>query len=73
MARPKSIVSTARVEEAKKAHDCRFDKGHRLERGMLRLTVEEDGKELHYCRPCGQQIVRRDIEKLTTLLQQLER
>jgi ribosomal protein L37AE/L43A len=71
MARPKSIVSTARVEEAKKAHDCRFDKSHRLERGMLRLTVEEEGKELHYCAVCGRQIVKRDIERLSLLLGQL--
>jgi hypothetical protein len=38
---------------------------------MQRLTVEEGGSPLHYCVPCGQQIIRRDVEKLRILLQEL--
>jgi hypothetical protein len=71
MARPKSIVSTCRAEDVQRAHNCRFDKTHRLERGTRRLTVIENGQDLHYCVPCARQIVERDIENLTKLLQDL--
>lgn len=53
---------------AGRAHDCRNNKGHRLEKGDRRLTVKEDGSELHYCATCAKSFLANDIKRLQDLL-----
>jgi hypothetical protein len=38
---------------AGRAHDCRNNKDHRIEKGQRRLTINSDGDEHHYCVPCA--------------------
>jgi hypothetical protein len=56
--------------EAGRAHDCRFNKKHRLEKGQRRLTVRADGDEHHYCVTCAKAFLAADIVRLQILLDQ---
>jgi hypothetical protein len=67
MGRPKSLLSTVEVDEVKRAHTCRASGSHELAKGDRRLTVHEDGKELHYCVACAIAIVERDMSRLQEL------
>ena len=51
MPRPKSVVVSMEITAVGRAHDCRYNKNHRLEKGMSRLTIKEDGDEHHIAYP----------------------
>jgi len=72
MPRPKSLVVTMEITTAGRAHDCRYNKKHRLEKGIQRLTVREDGDEHHYCLPCGKTFLVQGVERLKSLLAEIE-
>jgi hypothetical protein len=73
MPRPKSVVVSMEITTAGRAHDCRYNKNHRLEKGMSRLTIKEDGDEHHYCLPCARTFLLQGAERLRTLLAEVER
>ena len=64
MARPKSLIVSMEWTVAGRAHDCRNNKSHRLEKGDRRLTIKEDGDDLHYCMSCAKVFLTNDIKRL---------
>jgi hypothetical protein len=56
-----------------RAHDCRFNERHRLEKGMPRLTIKEDGDERNYCLGCAKVFLKQGIERLQGLLSEVEK
>jgi hypothetical protein len=68
----KSLVSTSVIDTAVRAHNCKANRKHRIEKGEIRLKVKEGRNNLHYCKACALAIVSKDIEKLSSLLNELE-
>jgi len=73
MPRLKSVVVSMEVTTAGRAHDCRYNKNHRLEKGMSRLTIKDDGDQHHYCLPCAKTFLVHGVDRLRTLLAEVER
>ena len=73
MPRPKSVVASMEITTAGRAHGCRYNKNHRLEKDMSRLTIKEDGDEHHYCLPCARTFLLQGSERLRILLAEVER
>ncbi|TRZ53142.1 hypothetical protein D4S03_02260 [bacterium] len=70
MPRPKSLLVSMEITVAGKAHNCRFNKGHRIEKGVSRLTVNPDQ---HYCLPCARSFIAKDLQRLQSLLADVNR
>jgi hypothetical protein len=68
VARPKSLILSMEWTTAGRAHDCRYNKNHRIEKGQRRLTVMVDGDEHHYCVACAKRFLATDIQHLQRLL-----
>ena len=68
MARPRSLVAKMEMTTAGRAHDCRSNRRHRLEKGDRRLTVWSDGRPHHYCLVCGEDFLVRGIGRLRELM-----
>src|SRR5260370_38785508 len=66
--RPRSLIVSMAWTHAGRAHDCRYNKNHRLEKGQPRLTIKSDGDEHHYCVACAKSFLVADIKRLQTLL-----
>ena len=64
MARPKSLLVSMEITQAGHAHDCHFNKAHRILKGDKRLTVRENGNKQHYCLACARTFLVRDAERL---------
>jgi len=63
----KSLVIQVQVDTAGKAHNCQASAKHRIEKGDVRLKVRNGRSWDHYCLACSQNIIGRDIQKLTEL------
>jgi hypothetical protein len=72
MPRPKSLIVSMEITTAGRAHDCRYNKNHRLEKGFRRLTIRSDGDEHHYCLACAKAFLVKDIERLQAFLVAIE-
>jgi hypothetical protein len=72
MPRPKSLIVSMEWTEVARAHDCRNNKNHRLEKGQRRLTIKSDGDEHHYCVACAKTFLAADIRRLQALLAQAD-
>jgi hypothetical protein len=59
--------------QAGRAHDCRNNKDHRIEKGQQRLTIKSDGDEHHYCVACAKTFLAADIVRLQSVLAQADR
>jgi len=64
----KSLVVQVRVDTAGKAHNCQGNSKHRIERGDVRLKVRNGRSWDHYCRACAENIITRDLHKLSELM-----
>lgn len=71
MPRPKSVVISMEITMVGRAHDCRNGR-HRLEKGMRRLTIKENGDERHYCLSCAKIFLKQGIERLQGSLAKVE-
>lgn len=71
MPRPKSVVISMEITMVGRAHDCRYNGRHRLEKGMRRL-IKENGDERHYCLSCAKIFLKQGIERLQGLLAKVE-
>jgi hypothetical protein len=67
MARVKSLVTQAEIDEVQNAHNCQASAAHRLVRGDKRLKVRNGRSWDHYCVSCATVILERDIAKLQAL------
>lgn len=72
MARPKSLIVVMELTAAGRSHDCRFNKTHRIEKGVRRLTVRSDGDEHHYCLACAKGFLTKDVERLQAILNEVD-
>jgi hypothetical protein len=59
------------ITTAGRAHNCRHDDGHRITKGMRRLTVKSDGDEHHYCLNCAAGFLTRDLGRLGAMLEEV--
>jgi hypothetical protein len=74
MPRPKSLLVSMEITVAGAAHNCRFNKSHRLQKGDSRLTIYEEGSSpLNYCLNCARSFLERDIDRLNGLLSNVNR
>lgn len=73
MSRIKSIVISASIDEALKAHNCQANNNHRIQKGEKRMKVRNGRSWNHYCIECSKKILNIDIEKLNQLIQFLEK
>jgi hypothetical protein len=63
----KSLLVSMTITEAKQAHNCRFNKKHRIEKGDARLTIKQDRNDHHYCLSCARKFIAKDIERLRSI------
>jgi hypothetical protein len=71
MGRIRSILETCRVDQAKKAHNCQANAQHRIKNGDTRLKVRNGRSWDHYCVECGREIVRKGLDRLSALAEEL--
>lgn len=64
----KSLIVSMAITSAGRAHNCRYNKKHRLEKGSKRLTIKSNGDEHHYCIACARIFLLKDIDRLNLLL-----
>ena len=64
----KSVILTMAVTTAGNSHNCRFNKAHRIKKGMKRLTIKVDGDDHNYCLSCGSLFLATGIERLQAIL-----
>lgn len=67
----KSLLKTADIRLAGRAHSCRSNKKHVLVKGDAMLVVKEGREERHYCSSCAEKIIAVAREKLKDLDQHL--
>jgi len=63
----KSLVIRVEIDKARKAHNCQANSKHRIEKGDIRLKVQNGRSWDHYCENCAKLIISKDIEKLNKL------
>jgi len=64
MGRPKSLVKNIYISEAKRAHSCKSNANHKIQKGDQRFTVKEGQSERNYCMECGKRFIDLAIEEL---------
>lgn len=69
----KSLIISMAITSAGRAHNCRYNKKHRLEKGSKRLTIKSNGDEHHYCIACARIFLLKDIDRLNLLLADVNR
>jgi hypothetical protein len=55
------------VTTAGRAHDCRYNKRHRILKGVRRLTIKIDGDEHHYCLTCAKVFMAASTARLAAI------
>jgi hypothetical protein len=63
----KSLLVSMEITAAGRAHNCRYNKRHRLEKGVKRLTIKSDGDEHHYCLACAKAFLAASADRLAAL------
>lgn len=71
MPRAKSVIVNMEITSVGRAHYCRYNKNHRLEKGMKRLTINENGDEAHYCLTCGMTFLKNGVKRLQSLIEEV--
>ncbi len=72
MARPRSLIVSMHITAAGRAHDCRYNKNHRIQKGVKRLTIKSESGEHHYCLACAKAFLLKDVERLQALLSEVD-
>ena len=67
MGRPKSLVKNIYISKAKRAHSCKSDAKHKIQKGDQRLTVKEGQSERNYCMECGKRFIDLAIDELSKI------
>jgi hypothetical protein len=55
------------------SHNCRFNGGHRIQKGMHRLTIKEDRTKLNYCLTCAKLFLVDGVARLQQLQSAVDR
>lgn len=69
--RPRSFLEPLSITRAGAAHNCRHSDNHRIKKGDLRLTVQVERAQQHYCVSCAIAFLDKDAAKLADLLGQI--
>jgi hypothetical protein len=72
MARLKSLIARTEIDIVQRSHSCQRNANHKLKMGERRMKVHENRSPDNYCITCSIEIVKNDIQKLNTLLIELE-
>lgn len=72
MPRHKSMIIRSQVDKAKRAHKCKNNVRHRIERGDKRLKVLSGRNQSHYCERCANIMLKRGHEALEALARDLQ-
>ena len=72
MPRPRSLIVSMEITVAGSSHNCRNNDGHRIAKGVKRLTIKSDGDRHHYCLACAKGFLVKDAERLRALLDEVE-
>lgn len=72
MSRPKSTLKNINLTIAKSAHNCKHNSSHRILKGDKRLTIKEDRSNKNYCLTCALASLKRDMEKIQDLVDEIE-
>ena len=68
----KSLIVSMAITTAERGHDCRYNKSHRITKGMKRLTITSDGKPHNYCLICARAFVEASTGRLAALRAEVE-
>lgn len=60
------------ITVAGSSHNCRFNDGHRIKKGMRRLTIREDRAKLNYCLACAKVFLAEGATRLKDLQRQVD-
>ena len=63
----KSLRIQTDVDVAEKAHKCKGNRRHPIQRGEKRLKVRNGRGWSHYCLDCARKMIRRDMDALEAL------
>ena len=67
----KSLRIPTDVDVAEKAHKCKGNSRHPIQRGDKRLKVRNGWGWSHYCLHCARKMIRRDMDALEKLAGEL--
>ena len=67
----KSLLVSMEITQAGKAHVCRHNKSHRINKGEPRLSSRVDRDKHHYCVSCASRFAAASLEQLRSLDEQL--
>lgn len=68
----KSLLVSMEITTAGRGHNCRYNKKHRIEKGVKRLTIKSDGNEHHYCLTCASTFITASSNRLAALRTEVE-
>jgi hypothetical protein len=60
------------ITVAGSSHNCRYNDGHRIRKGMRRLTIKEDRAKLNYCLACAKAFLAQGLLRLQELQGQVD-
>ena len=63
----KSLLVSMEITTAGRAHNCRYNKRHRIEKGVKRLTIKSDGDDHHCCLVCAKLFVASSTDRLAAV------
>ncbi len=72
MANLRSLLTSARIDQAGASHNCQRNSSHRVTKGQSRLKVRNGRSWDHYCLECAKLIVGTDMTKLVSLKAAME-
>lgn len=68
----KSLLVSMELTTAGKGHNCRYNKKHRIEKGVSRLTIRSGRDKHHYCLACAKTFMAGSLQRLQDLQAEVE-
>ena len=72
MGRVRSLIAGLEVDRAIRSHNCQANAKHRVTAGSARLKVSNGRSYDNYCIDCARIMLRRDIDRLSIILDAIE-
>ncbi len=69
----KSLLVSMKITAAQRAHDCRYNKRHRISKEDHRLTIKVDGDPHHYCIACAKVFIADSLARLNALNDEVQK
>ena len=73
MARPKTFIKTITIDVAKRAHNCKNSKSHRINSGDKRIGLKEGRSNHYYCVECAIKFINSNINSLIAIREEIEK